>query len=142
MHLNRWSPDTCKCKFEYQWDKDLPTIVIEWTKNLNTCPTHTNLTGVNLYDVVLGENQRKNITIDRINTEVPNLRETYTDPETGEPNLVRYKWNHGINWSFSGSDDTRLLEMTIRGLTISNQERTRINNILRTRFGSNKAVIT
>ncbi len=143
-HLNRWSPDTCGCKFEYQWDEELAVRdrVSVWKENLRTCPDHMGLTDANLYDVVLGENQRKNITIVRIETEVPDLKETYTDPETGEPNRIRYKWQHGIDWSFSGSDDTRLLTMVIRGSVVSSSERTRINNLLRTEFGTNKVTIT
>ena len=143
-HLNRWSPDTCRCKFEYQWDEELrpDQRVNVWTQNLNTCVDHSGLSGQAVYDSCLSENQRKNISITRIDTEVPDLKETFTDTETGEPNLIRYKWAHGIDWSFSGSDDTRLLSMVIRGLTVSSSEKTRINNLLRTEFGTNKVTIT
>lgn len=45
MHTTRWSPDTCDCVVEYDWDDAEPTNVRKHTlkKMVNTCPLHKNV---------------------------------------------------------------------------------------------------
>ena len=140
FHINRWSPDTCKCNFEYQWDEDLPvgSRPILWKSNLNVCPEHSGQTGEPVYTSCLDQNQRKNITIDEIEKQFPDIIETFEDPFTGEPNLKRRKFGVTTDWFFTGKDDTRVLNIELRGRPQSIGEKTAMRARLNAKFGTGK----
>ena len=58
----RWSPDTCGCVLEYEWDdaQDENVRSHSFLAVIAKCPAHESLSGVALYNQVLNENQRKN----------------------------------------------------------------------------------
>jgi hypothetical protein len=51
LTTTRWSPDTCKCVIDFEWDKDF-------------------------YDTILDENQRKNYTRQEIIEALSDVRQT------------------------------------------------------------------
>jgi hypothetical protein len=63
--LTTWSPDTCGCRIEYQWDDEIDATsrTHTFTQTFKTCPAHLSLRGVDLYDALVDENTRKNITL-------------------------------------------------------------------------------
>ena len=52
--ITRWSPDTCGCVIEIDWDTDTPNV--QSHRLVSPCPCHQNCTGSD----VLIENQTKN----------------------------------------------------------------------------------
>ena len=61
-----WSPDTCGCQIEYEWDDTVPQDQRTHTVSLivKACPIHSHHTDISThYDDVLGENQSKNKAI-------------------------------------------------------------------------------
>jgi len=66
MNVTRWSPDTCGCIIEYEWDSDLPEN--ERTHNaVHTipCELHRGKTHKELFDHVGEENRRKNVSVSK-----------------------------------------------------------------------------
>ena len=58
----RWSPDTCGCVLEYDWDDAVPQEQrVHLFRGIGrTCPDHQTLTGEALYGIVKTENETKN----------------------------------------------------------------------------------
>lgn len=56
-----WSPDTCDCIVEYEWDTGV-NRVHTFKSVINTGLEHAALTGATLYEEVVSENRRKNVT--------------------------------------------------------------------------------
>lgn len=63
MTVTRWSPDTCPCVIEYEWNPALPSDqrVHTWFATIVACPAHPEIEAAHLA-AVLEENQRKNIS--------------------------------------------------------------------------------
>jgi len=75
--ITRWSPDTCGCVLEYEWDdKVAPELRTHaFSKLINRCPVHAlSPTDEGCYDTVLEENQRKNKTFGIAEAVVPGLQ--------------------------------------------------------------------
>ena len=64
IRTTTWRPDTCECVLEYSWDDAASEAsrVHSFVRVVSFCPAHSLLAGVNLYDAVVSENQRKNRT--------------------------------------------------------------------------------
>lgn len=61
-----WSPDTCKCTLEYEWDDAVPQELRTHTiaNVVKACPIHDHHTDkIAHYDDVMAENQSKNKAI-------------------------------------------------------------------------------
>lgn len=61
--ITTWSPDTCSCVIEYEWDDiDSPeTRAHTHHASIKSCPAHSQHYGkAKHYDTVIEENQRKN----------------------------------------------------------------------------------
>lgn len=89
-HTTRWSPDTCGCTVEYEWDDAVPQDLRVHTPAavVHRCAAHAALADAAVHAAVGSENMRKNTVEAR-------LRSAHAielvDPVTGE--LV---WS----WSF------------------------------------------
>ena len=90
----RWSPDTCGCELEYQWEtnENENTRADNFAKIVQMCNAHTGIVPPNttnlaqlkkIYDAVLEENTRKNQALATSLETNPELADI-TDPATGE----------------------------------------------------------
>ena len=131
MHVTRWSPDTCQCVLEYEWDRDLPLDqrTISFTKLIRKCTPHQSITvPQDVYDNVLGENQMKNglfahvVTVSAIDL---------NDPE------VEAK----IQWTFAGTGTTRVLNVGFSDALTPTQKAT-AQNWANTEYGAGKVVVS
>ena len=61
LRVTRWSPDTCGCVYEYEWDDSVPQEQRTHTlkKAIKLCEHHK--TRIKPYDDVVSENTGKNI---------------------------------------------------------------------------------
>jgi hypothetical protein len=137
---NEWHPDTCGCKFEYEFDADLQKPVTNWTRNVEGCPTHSGLSGKDVFDSVLGENQSKNIALEETKKSLPDMEEEYTDPQTGRLEK-RFKPGKSIGYEFDGNDHNRKLLIKIEGKTLSSAEKKVIDDKIRDKLGNDKVKI-
>ena len=62
LRITRWSPDTCGCVLEYQWDDalDETTRTHSFNRAVQLCEHHRALAATKAYDAVQSENTRKN----------------------------------------------------------------------------------
>jgi hypothetical protein len=66
MVTTRWSPDTCQCVVEYEWDRTQAedVRVHTYTGHVQVCSIHQAVAaGLARYTTVMGENQNKNKAI-------------------------------------------------------------------------------
>lgn len=73
-HTTTWSPDTCGCVIEYDWDTDTSEDerVHTVSKIVKECPLHKGLDIKTHYVTVLEENTRKNLAVGEIRETHPN----------------------------------------------------------------------
>ena len=134
----QWSPDTCTCIFEYIWDDSLPES--SRAHNLATvikCPEHSVQADNNaVWNTVLEENPRKNQAWKEIlDNATADMVET--DPSSG---TLVFKPGIFVDYAYSGTVPNRVLTLTLRGKTLTANQRNGIQNKLDTRFGPGKVV--
>lgn len=121
--VTRWSPDTCRCVLEYEWDDALPDNqrTHSYSKVIRLCPEHEQLglTGKKLYDQVLSENTCKNAVWSM-------AKETLSSLELGD-----------FTWSF---DTERKLKVGFLGKLTANQKMS-LRAQCESRFGIGKVEI-
>lgn len=66
-HITRWSPDTCGCVIEYEWD-DTEEPRVHRVKNIiRQCPLHKTLEiPEDVFDAIVNDNRTKNIVVTRV----------------------------------------------------------------------------
>jgi len=137
MKTTRVHPDTCECVFEYIWDEIITEAdrVHVFDKVNNTCPNHTGLSGITLYDTVLKENSTKNILKQEIIDSIPRLTKKITISDGSEVDDLDVDYN----WSFSGSDANRQLDVIMTELT--DTEKTNLQSFMDALSDSTTVVI-
>ena len=120
IRTTTWKPDTCECALEYSWDDTVPEAsrVHSLAKVVKSCPAHSLLAGVGLYDEVVSENRRKNRTYDIAQTLLVSLI-----PE-------------GWLWYY---DPARVLQVVIPKLT--GAQKNQLQSACDTAFGAGKVKI-
>jgi len=117
--VTRWSPDTCGCILEYEWDdaEEETARVLSYKRTIKICPEHSALAGKPLYDQVVSENTRKNITFGEIQKAFPKLEaENYL-------------------WSF---DKDRVLQVSLTGIDVPQATKQGLQTALDSKFGAGK----
>ena len=125
-----WSPDTCGCEIEYDWDTEVPQASRTHTlKQINKrCPAHSAGTLADEYAAVVDENTRKNILRGRILEDFSAL--AIVD---GDGNV---DFADGFSWSF---DDQRRLVVTLPN--VSGPVLVNIQTLADATFGAGKVII-
>ncbi|MDD5702306.1 MAG: hypothetical protein PHU23_09695 [Dehalococcoidales bacterium] len=117
--VTRWSPDTCKCVFEYKWDDT--TLPGERQHTLKTvvkrCEIHQEEDSP--WDVVIEENQRKNRAFGTIQNLKPGLKA------------------RDYHWTFD-KDRALVVEVTGREAALTAQEKGQLVSSFATQFGAGK----
>jgi hypothetical protein len=142
LHTTRWSPDTCDCVLEYEWDDSLPQnqIVISYKNTVSQCVNHQELNGNNkkdTYDSVNEENKRKNGTITEL---VSKMQSDFgeTDPQTG---AITLKKGINVSWTWSGTAPNRIMTLTVTGITLTTNKLNQAKAFLDTKFGVGKVIL-
>jgi len=125
LQVTRWSPDTCGCILEYEWDDTLEGSdrVHSFKKVVKLCPEHERLgfQGKDTFDKVMEENTSKNIAWGQIMEELNLTRE----------DLAQYIWFF---------DEGRQLQVSVTQ-PIAAAEKQAIQNRLDTRLGQGKTKV-
>lgn len=128
-HITRWSPDTCGCVLDYEWDDSVPqdqrTHAI--SEVVKACPNHQD-TAEKVYEKVKDENTTKNRVLGEIMESVPALVEEVID-DNGNISK-RFKRGMEPKWSF---DENRQLQ-----IELVSSEKAQMKTILDNKFGVNK----
>jgi hypothetical protein len=120
IRSTRWSPDTCACVIEFQWDDSLSeaTRTHSAGTTINQCSLHAGLSVAAHFTALTDENPRKNKILDRIITAFPPL--TVDD----------------ISWAF---DTNRVLNVTIGKLTSA--QKATLQTAANNQFGAGKVLV-
>lgn len=142
LKITRWSPDTCDCVLEYQWDdtQDENSITHTPVNVVNRCTAHQILpnTPTAVYNAVNEENPRKNLSLNEILQNAPSTSWYDIDAESGSR---IFKKGIIINWTWTGTAPNRVLTITFTGITLTTQQRNNLQTRLNNRFGIDKVII-
>lgn len=121
-----WHPDTCRCGATYTWDDavDPLTRVHTFQRILETCPAHISLSGVELYDTMVDENARKNITFNIVSVARVDLN----------PDVMIF--------SYTGTGKDRVLQASFPSDNLSTAEKATLQAAANVQFGPGKVVVT
>lgn len=137
-----WSPDTCECILEYQWDDTTPedNRPITLSTIINKCSIHSSLnTNNDVWNSINEENPRKNITRQLLLDNAPSTLYDIIDATNG---TREFKNGISFNWSWTGTAPNRVLNISVTGITLTNAQKNTIRNILNNRFGVGKVTLS
>jgi hypothetical protein len=122
IRTTKWSPDTCECVFEYEWDDsqgegDRTHI---FKRAVKLCEHHEALAIEEAYTEVFSENTRKNMVFAEAQGMFPSL--TTSD----------------YNWSF---DAQRKLKVGFLNIQMDEEEKGELQDIFNSKFGEGKVEI-
>ena len=107
--ITRWTPDTCDCAIEYEWDTDdAPETRTHVVKSVGPSAIHSG-TPEEVYTKVVEENKNKNKAVAKV-MEDNDLAEDVPDGKGGT--VRKMKEGKEVKWSF---DKDRNLEVEIIG---------------------------
>ena len=144
IKVTTWTPDTCDCVIQYQWDEDLDEDTRTHSLNFirKSCQAHSNLlpNEAVTYTAVLDENNKKSrALLEALQTAPNQLANVITNPDGSFSYIL--KDNIVFNFSFSGTAPNRILTIQFIGITLTNQQRNAVQNKLNNIFGSGNVVI-
>ena len=139
INTTRYSPDTCDCVIEYDWDSTTnETNRVHTLKRfVNKCSAHIMLaTDTDSWNCVFEENPRKGQALRTIldNSPTTALYDIVGGNRQLKPAL-------GFNFSWSGTAPNRVLTISFSGITLTTQQKNTLQTALNTRFGSGKVLI-
>ncbi len=75
LRTTRWSPDTCSCVLEYEWDDAINENerTHKFSGAVHVCEHHKTLVGAEVYDKVLSENTQKNMVLGEVHKIKPDI---------------------------------------------------------------------
>lgn len=122
IRVTRWSPDTCDCVLEYEWDdaQDENTRQHKFKGIVKRCSSHSFVSGKDVYNEVLSENTRKNVVFAEAQKVLPELA-----PEN-------------YNWSF---DKDRKLKVGFLGVAMDSMKKKQLQDLTDSKFGKNKVEV-
>ena len=120
-----WGPDTCSCRVTFQWDDEVPSDLRIHTQIAveSKGPEHAAIVDGSLYQTLLGENRRKNLTFGIARAEL------------ARPDNDPVQW---YSWSFTPG---RVLEVSFISIVVSNAVKQRIQNACDLQFGPGTVVV-
>lgn len=128
--VTRWSPDTCECIIEYNEDLSLSKVV-------KACDAHQGGTESTVFQTVLEENPRKNKSMKEIlDNAPPGIFDI--DPDSG---TRVFKKGITVDFDWSGVPPNRILNLTVKGITLTANQMTAIQAKLDNKFGPGKVTI-
>lgn len=134
------SPDTCGCSFVVEYDNAVPDseLVITPIPQLSLkCVFHTHLAQTTeWYNMVMGENKKKSDAFNEMIMNAP------TSVYTLVNNNRVLKDGVTLTWSWSGTSPNVVLTFLLTGASLTNNQKTIIQQKLDSRFGVGNVVMT
>jgi hypothetical protein len=155
-HIMRWSPDSCGCVIDIEWDDSVPVEQRSHVaKNIvSRCPAHQQghfTDHHEHYDIILKENQRKNNMHKHFMEQFPHLTEEVpedvteghilTDNISAEepPKEKARRLKKGVKYiySWTGEGKDRVLQVKFQGADLKDNEK----KILKDKVGTDKVIV-
>ena len=137
IRRTRWSPDTCGCIIEFEWDDTVSADARVHTPAalVQQCALHAGQSLQETYDDLVDENPRKNRLEARLLSAFP-AQLGWTNPQTGELELVRGAYAYSI----TGRRGQRVLTIALPLLT--NAQRVAAQTWADNNIGAGRVVVT
>src|SRR4030095_8644469 len=139
INTTRWSPDTCECVLEYDWDSTVTedNRVHTLSNYVSVCPAHQGLADHQArWNTILEENPRKNNAHQYVLDNSPTT--ALYDVIDGSRHL---KKNITFNFTWSGTAPNRVLTISYTGISLTSNQKNTIQTFLDSRF-SGKVLIS
>jgi|SRR6185503_6702820 len=133
----RWRPDTCACIIIETHDDVAQT----WSGvPVSKCPAHAAVADNALYGVIQAntnsEGKRKNL-VEKLLKETGSFGLT----QLGPSGTVEFKPGIVFSWQFTGSGESRVLEISVVGVTLTTAQKNQVRTYCDTNFGVGKVVV-
>ena len=131
IKTTQWSPDTCECKLEYEWDTEdtKPNKTFTGRNVINACSRHAGGSPNSVFGKVLADNNAKNNTIKVLTANFPVL--TKTDDE-GNVKIRQDAFSYVLR-------EDRVYEITISDL--NSEEKIQAQSLINDELGDVDKVI-
>ena len=139
IQTTRWSPDTCDCIIEYQWDDTLtPDVRTHTLANyIRKCSFHGNQANDTIrWNTLNEENPRKNNAYQLIVDNAP-LQFVDLAPDGITKTL---KKGLSLNFTVAGVVPNRVFTLIFSGATLTQNQIDFVQGKLDTRFGAGKVI--
>lgn len=139
IQTTRWSPDTCPCIIEYQWDDTQTESTRTHTiaNVINKCAAHNTTADNNAHwNILMDENPRKNTTL---GLALSNLTSDIATTDAGGSLVL--KSGITFNWSWTGTSPNRVLNISFTGVTLTTAKKNNLQTALNNQFGTGKVVV-
>lgn len=140
IRTTRWTPDTCGCTLEYQWDDAVPESSRTHTLSrvVTACPAHATLpSDAARYDAAVDENSTKNQAKAEILAKVAALAATVINPDGSS--FVDFRNPPTVTFGLPYVGKGRSLTVTVPGITAP--QRAAAQAALDAKFGVGKVVV-
>lgn len=144
ISLMTWTPDTCACKIEESHNPSDSEYGVKFSKVLSKCSDHQSLPDSAIYSTIYAnsdsEQKRKNgMHGYLLETSDLGLSEEVVDDD----GVTSRRFKPGITyeWSFTGTGSNRVLDINMKGASISLSAKNDITSFLTTKFGSDKVTL-
>ena len=133
--VQRWWPDTCSCKLLRDYDPNTDTFTILSYENV--CNIHSSISNASQrHDAIVNQNQRRSIFYNKILEQFPALF-----AETNSEGTITLKKGITFNFSWSGTGTEAVLIISFTGINLNNQQKTNLQNLANSQFGSGKVIV-
>lgn len=140
--MKTWQPDTCPSPGCIVEEIYVGSAITGMGAVVQKCAAHLGVADAALYGVLYanadGENKRKNLVEGKLQTD---LRSVLYDAAVDEGGNLVLKAGINVILTWSGTGSTRVLTITITGVSLTNGQKNSINNYCTATFGAGKVVL-
>jgi len=136
--MTTWHSDSCDCIIEFDDNVIEANGRNKVIQIHNKCPAHSTVDifdDKDLYDVALGDNQRKNVLHGKIMEQFPSLVDDKGDKGKSLKEGINYKFN------YTGTGKNRILEVELEGANLNAADKKKIKDTADTTFGNGKVSV-
>ena len=138
LNTTRWSPDTCECSVEYDWDSETTEAnrVHTLKRFVNVCAAHASLPNDTArWNTLFNENPRKSRSLESVLANAPNSMYDIVD------GVRQLKPNLRFDFFWTGVAPNRVLNISFPGISLTTNQRNTIQNVLNNRFGVGQVIL-
>ena len=144
ISLMTWKPDTCDCVLEESHDPSDSSYGVKFSRVISKCSSHEDLPDNAIYGAVYSnsnsDQKRKNL-LEKFLIETDSLGVSEEVLQDDGTTMRQFKKGITYTWNFTGKGNSRILNVSLSGVTLGNPVKATINTFLSSTFGSGKVIL-